>query len=73
MLDEKTKKMLENYNKGLELYKNRKFGESLKFFEKGLEYKPDDGPCEIYIERCKSYIKNPPPEDWDGVFIMKTK
>ncbi len=73
MLDETTKKMVENYNKGLELYRDKKFEESISYFEKALELIPDDGPSAMYIDRCKEYIKNPPPENWDGVFVMKTK
>lgn len=66
-------KLLEQYNKALSLYKQRKWEEALKEFQKALEIIPDDGPSKLYIERCKEYIKNPPPEDWDGVFVMKTK
>ena len=73
MIDEATKKMLEFYNKGLELYRNKKFSESIKAFEKALEFKPEDGPSAMYIQRCKDYIKNPPPEKWDGVYVMTTK
>ena len=73
MLDEAALKMLENYNKGLSLYRNRQFEESLSFFKKALEIKPDDGPSAMYVERCREYIKNPPPANWDGVFVMTTK
>ena len=73
MLDELTKEMLENYNKGLELYRGRNFSESVKYFQKALDIKPSDGPSSIYVERCREYIKSPPPENWDGVFVMTTK
>lgn len=73
MIDEATKSLLEFYNKGLELYRNRKFKESIKAFEKALEFNPEDGPSAMYIQRCKDYIKNPPPENWDGVYVMTTK
>ncbi len=66
-------KLLEQYNKALSLYKQRQWDKALKEFQKALEIVPDDGPSLLYIERCKEYIKNPPPEDWDGVFVMKTK
>ncbi|MFN3603289.1 MAG: tetratricopeptide repeat protein [Leptonema sp. (in: bacteria)] len=65
--------LLEQYNKALQLYKQRRWAESLKEFQKALEIEPKDGPSLLYIERCKEYLKNPPPEDWDGVFVMKTK
>lgn len=67
------KRLLEQYNKALSLYKQRKWEEALKEFEKALQIVPNDGPSLLYVERCKEYIKNPPPDDWDGVFEMKTK
>lgn len=67
------KELLVHYNQGLELYKQAKFAEAIPFFEKALKLVPEDGPSKMYIERCKEYIKNPPPKDWDGVYVMKTK
>jgi len=72
MTDE-LKKLLENYNQGLTLYRESKFKEAKKYFKKALEVRPDDGPSKLYIERCDMLIKNPPPKDWDGVFTMTTK
>jgi hypothetical protein len=65
--------MLKCYNQGLELYRNRRFSEAKTLFLKCLEIVPDDGPANIYVERCDVFIQNPPPEDWDGVFVMTTK
>jgi hypothetical protein len=73
MLSENKKKMLECYTRGLGLYKQMKFEEALVSFNQGLEYEPDDGPTKLYIARCKELGKNPPPQDWDGVFTMTTK
>ena len=63
---------LENYFKGLELYKQKKFKEATKFFIELIE-KYDDEPSKVYMKRCGIYIDNPPDEDWDGVFVMTTK
>lgn len=49
------------------------FEEALASFEQALEVDPSDGPARVYAERCRHYIENPPPEDWDGVFVMQTK
>jgi tetratricopeptide (TPR) repeat protein len=73
MISEETKKLLEFYNKGLQLYRERKFDEALTFFEKALEVNPEDGPSKLYVERCKMLKESPPPVDWDGVFTMTTK
>ena len=34
---------------------------------------PQDGPAKLYLERCDTLSKNPPPEGWDGVYTMTTK
>ena len=41
-------------------------------FETAMKLK-EDKTCEMYIERCKAFKKNPPPKKWDGVFRLKTK
>lgn len=73
MISKEKLEMLQFYNKGLELYRERKFVESKGYFNKCLEILPGDGPSRIYVERCEAFIKNPPPQDWDGVFVMTTK
>lgn len=73
MISKEKLEMLKHYNKGLELYRNRKFTEAKDLFKKCVELVPGDGPSQIYIERCDIFIKNPPPPDWDGVFVMTTK
>ncbi|MDH4128602.1 MAG: tetratricopeptide repeat protein [Spirochaetota bacterium] len=66
-------KTLDNYNLGLEYYRKKDFKTALSYFEKVLEVIADDTPTKLYITRCKDYIENPPSEDWDGVYTMKTK
>ena len=73
MMTPELEQLLKNYNEGLKLYREKKFNEALKYFKKALEIKPDDGPSQLYIDRCEMLIKNPPPGDWDGVFTMTTK
>ena len=73
MISKEKLAMLDFYNRGLELYRMRHFEEAKKYFQKALEIVPDDGPSQVYIERCDYFIKNPPPPDWDGVFTMTTK
>lgn len=72
-MKEEMKKLLDHYNEGLKLYKERKFKEALECFNQALLVKPDDGPSKLYTERCQMLIKDPPPPDWDGVFTMTTK
>ena len=32
-----------------------------------------DGPSLVMAERARTFIDNPPPESWDGVWVMTTK
>lgn len=66
-------KAVELFAEGRKLYKLMKFSEAARFFSNALETCPDDGPSKVYLERCNYYIDNPPPEDWDGVYVMTTK
>jgi tetratricopeptide (TPR) repeat protein len=66
-------KLLVFYKKGLEFYMKKEFDKASDYFSKCLEIDPDDGPSKVYLDRCKEYIVTPPPQDWDGVFEMKSK
>jgi len=61
------------YNQGLELYKQRRYQEAIQMFESGLAVIANDGPTITYIDRCREFLKNPPPDDWDGVYTHTQK
>ena len=73
MISETKKKVLELFNEGRKNYKLMKFEAAKDLFAKALNVDPEDGPSKVYFARCKHYLQNPPPDDWDGVFVMKTK
>lgn len=73
MITEEKSKVLELFSKGRKLYKLMEFDQAKEYFAQALKVDPDDGPSKVYYARCKHYIENPPPEDWDGVFVMNTK
>jgi adenylate cyclase len=65
--------LIARWQEGMALYIKKDFTQALKSFETCLGMKPGDGPSTVYIARCKDYLESPPPEAWDGVYIMKTK
>jgi hypothetical protein len=73
MITEEKKKVLAFFAEGRKFYNLMKFEDARDAFGKALKVDPEDGPSKVYFARCKHYIENPPPEDWDGVFVMKTK
>lgn len=66
-------KALQLFQAGYELYHAQKFSEAIAQFESALAVTPNDETAKIYIERCQEYLADPPPSDWDGVYVMKTK
>ena len=73
MLSKEKEELLKHYNAGLNAYKQRKWDDAITAFGKALKLDPDDGPSELYLKRSQDYKEVPPSDDWDGVFVMKTK
>ena len=73
MISETKKKVLEWFVEGRKNYKLMNFEGAKDCFAKALSLDAEDGPSKVYYARCKHYVEDPPPEDWDGVFVMKTK
>jgi adenylate cyclase len=67
------RKLVEFYCTGISKYRNREWTAAAKFFEKALSIDPSDYPSEMYLERSRVYEIEPPPNDWNGVFVMQTK
>ncbi len=73
MVSEEKRAACEKFAEGRRHYKLRDFEQALACFESALEHEPNDGPSQVYVERCRHYLEHPPPVDWDGVFEMQTK
>jgi len=72
-LDIKTREVLDYFQQGLQHYLARNWDWAINQFRQALQIKPTDGPSRLYLLRCQEYMHHPPPEDWDGVFTMKSK
>lgn len=64
---------LQKFREGFDLYHAQKFNEAKEKFLEALAARPGDPVSELYVERCDEYLQEPPPENWDGVYVMKTK
>lgn len=61
------------YEAGLDCYQRRDWVSAIQRFGEALEVVPTDQPSHIFIDRCRYYSENPPPENWNGVWIMEDK
>ncbi|MBT4618397.1 MAG: adenylate/guanylate cyclase domain-containing protein [Gammaproteobacteria bacterium] len=65
--------LVDQFSKGLELYKAGDFRRAKSEFSACLDIFADDGPTLAYISRCQAYTDNPPDADWDGVYRLTEK
>ncbi len=71
-VDTKTAEFIHHFEEGLDLYFKKKWENAIDSFQKANNLKSDSA-SKLFIKRCKTFLSDPPPEDWDGVWEMKTK
>ncbi|MGZ3236126.1 MAG: adenylate/guanylate cyclase domain-containing protein, partial [Burkholderiaceae bacterium] len=61
------------YERGLGLYRARKWEEARAAFDECLKIKPDDGASLLFIERIAVLKEKELTEQWDGVWKLTEK
>jgi hypothetical protein len=64
---EETRKLAELFNTAIGIFEKRDWTAAEAAFEAVLNLESDDGPAQLYLDRCRANRKNPPPADWDGI------
>ena len=65
--------VLGHYADGLARYRDRAWDRATASFEAALKLNPNDKPSRLYLDRAAHFRANPPPDDWDGVWVMTSK
>ena len=65
--------VVDAFREGYRMYIERKWDEAVAHFESGLKIDPEDGPCNVFIERCSQLKLTPPPESWDAIYNLEGK
>ncbi|MES2298427.1 MAG: GAF domain-containing protein [Pseudomonadota bacterium] len=61
------------FRNALAKYRHQEWEAARKLFKEVLALNPDDKAASMYLERCDHLEKNPPPQDWDGTWVMESK
>ena len=61
------------FNVAMERYLNRDFVNAGKLFMQANTINDGDPTSLVFAERCKNFIENGIPENWDGVINMTSK
>jgi adenylate cyclase len=64
-------KIIADFEDAVSLYMNRDFEKAKEIFDKLS--KLWDEPSKVYKKRCEIFIKNPPENNWDGIWTMDEK
>jgi adenylate cyclase len=65
--------LMQAFEEALIAYKNQEWELALQGFQASLAVHPTDRVSQVYRSRCEIFAANPPPEDWDGVWVMTHK
>jgi len=58
---------------GLGAYLERDFRGAVEQYKAALQARPEDKPAAVLLERCRAFLSDPPPEDWNGVYVATEK
>ncbi|MFO1470918.1 MAG: 7TM diverse intracellular signaling domain-containing protein [Turneriella sp.] len=64
---------LQRWVNSLKIYYNRDFQTAVEQFHSLSVENPNDKVADIFVERCKFFIANPPAPNWNGVAIALNK
>ncbi|MGJ3250590.1 MAG: GAF domain-containing protein [Elainellaceae cyanobacterium] len=72
-LSDLMQEFIELYQSGRIAYSNRNFQRAIQIFEQAQRLKENDRAIKTFLQRSRRYLKHPPPDHWDGVYLMNTK
>lgn len=61
------------HDRALACYFSRDFTGALALFQQLHEMLPEDVPAVLFLEKCHAFIRQPPPENWNGAAVMTVK
>jgi adenylate cyclase len=64
---------LEAFKAARAAYNTLDWSEAERYFQDVLRLKPGDRPAQVFLNRCRQYREQPPPDDWQGIFMLKEK
>lgn len=59
--------VLQQFTRGLAAYRERRWSDAEAFFEEVTRLRPEDGPADLYLRRCRKLKREAPPANWTPV------
>ena len=64
---------LVQWRAGREAYDAGRFDAALAAFQAAAALRPDDGPCRVFVGRCRTFLRDGPPPGWNGTWHFDSK
>jgi adenylate cyclase len=61
------------YQEAVLWYRERRWDEAAALLDALAAEAPEDRPIALYRRRCAALLADPPPADWNGVYVARTK
>jgi class 3 adenylate cyclase len=70
--------LVKHFSEGIKLFRDRHFEAALEEFKHAAHHETSAeeealNPSRLYLQRCEELLRNPPPPDWNGVYIKTSK
>jgi len=65
--------LVDRFHKGLECYRGGEWDSATEVFEGLARDYPSDKPSQVFLDRCRHLMGQPPEGVWDGVYVMTHK
>jgi len=72
-LNESQRQSLDAYHEGLRLFRDRQWNDAIVCMQQVKSLDPTCHAAEMYEQRASLYKLNPPPADWNGVYLPSSK
>lgn len=70
---EEMRKAVTEYELAFQVYTAKDFTRAVEIADGILTTRPEDGPSKTLLERARHFLQSPPPEDWNGAWVMTKK
>jgi adenylate cyclase len=70
---DRNRSLIERFHLAAQPYREGQWETALGMFGELLHDFPDDGPTRLFIQRCLDLLAEPPEDEWDGVYVMRSK
>ena len=72
-LDSSTSQLRDTFATALQKYREQKWTEAEKEFRNCLAIRKNDGPSLEFLTRIATFVRTPPPQNWNGVWQTASK